>query len=78
MSSGSFSVRCMQPATAQVLKSFVEVKNNHLRYVSRLDRCHEACFAQLGVFGVPSAGQGTGEILGQETWKHSRLQYCLQ
>lgn len=35
MSSGSFSVRCMQPATAQVLKSFVEVKNNHLRYVSR-------------------------------------------
>ena len=35
MSSSSFSVRCMQPATAQVSKSFVEVKNNHLRYVSR-------------------------------------------
>lgn len=37
MSSRSFSVRCMQPETAQVLKSFVEVKNNHLRYVSRLE-----------------------------------------
>ena len=47
MSSGSFSERCMQPARGSVVKSVVEVKNNHLRYVSRLEKSGDMTCSSL-------------------------------